>query len=200
MPRSFSVRLRVPVIWVALGLFVPAELLLLWAYRWAGADWKEVIVFGATVIGGAFALFSHLRSVDEKLLERADHLVQRWSSPELEAHKTIMAQVYSGELTPRDFAVRREASGKIVLPGDVQTRRKIMGLLDYAEAVSLAANKRTADEETLRLMLEDVVVKLWIRFQPWIEAEREADQQTPDHENAYYRQLELAAGRWSRRV
>ena len=113
------------------------------------------------------------------------------------ANKTIMAKIYSGEVTAEMFAVRREPSGKIVLPEDVQTRRKIMGLLDYAEAVAVAVNQRTADEETLRMMLEDVVRKLWERFKPWVEKEREADGQTANDKNRYYEQLELAAKRWA---
>lgn len=173
MPKKIQLP-AIPVIWIVLGSFLPIEAILLGLYISRPA-WREPIVFGATIVGGAFALYSHMKHIDETRARYAQRLMERWNnpSPEFELWKDTLRNVYAGKLDPAKFARTRLANGEIVLPADLETRNRIVGLLGYCEEVALAIRTNNADEELIRRLLEAVLLLSWEKFKPWIDAEKE---------------------------
>ncbi|MBV9404815.1 MAG: DUF4760 domain-containing protein [Acidobacteriaceae bacterium] len=187
----------IPVLWVVFALFVPLEIGLLLAFHFAPKEWKETIVFGASIVAGAFALYGHLKHVEEKRAEYAQVLIARWSTPnpEFEFWKDALRDVYSGRLYPRSVMRTRSPGGQIVLPDDMKTRNRIAGLLGYCEEVALAVRTGHADEELIQRMLEGVLTSCWNRFKPWIEGEREV---LGVEGKGLYIELEKLIERWNR--
>lgn len=165
----------IPVNWIVFGLFIPIECALLATYHFASKEWKDTIIFGATIVGAAFALYGHLQHIEEQRAAYAQRLIARWNSPSpaFELWKDALRNVYSGALDPRSVMRTRSATGQLVLPEDMQTRNRIAGLLSFCEEVALAVRMKHADEELTKRLLEGVLRSCWVRFKPWIEGERD---------------------------
>lgn len=197
MPQKLRIP-AIPIIWIIFALFIPLECVLLVAFHLAPKEWRETIVFGATIVAGAFALYGHLKHIEEKQAEYAQILIARWSTPnvEFELWKDALRDVYSGKLHPRSVMRTRSPGGQIVLPDDMKTRNRIAGLLGFCEEVALAVRTDHADEELVRRLLEGVLRSCWIRFKPWIDGEREV-LGTIEGKDLYI-ELERLIQRWDR--
>jgi hypothetical protein len=127
----------IPVIWIVMGLFLPIEGVLLWACHTASQEWKDTIVFGATVVGGAFALYGHMK---------------HYATGRLcgDAQPGLRNENANGRGTDR-------SADK---PGYAQSRR-------WATEVALAVRTDQADEGLLRRILSSVLEMAWDEFQPW---------------------------------
>lgn len=187
----------IPVMWVVLAFFVPLELALLIAFHFASEQWKQTIIFGASIVAGAFALYGHLKHIEEKRAEYAHALIARWSTPnaEFELWKDALRDAYSGRLYPRSVMRTRSPGGQIVLPDDMKTRNRIAGLLGFCEEVALGVRTGQADEDIIRRILEGVLISCWVQFKPWIEGER--DVLGPAEGRDLYIELEKLIQRWS---
>ncbi len=121
----------IPVTWIVFGFFLPLEGILLWAYHNSPDNWKETIVFGATIVGGAFALYSHMKHIDESRSKAAQKLIERWNNPssEFELMKDTLRNVNAGKLDVKSVMLTRAANGAIVLPTDMAVRNRVVGLL-----------------------------------------------------------------------
>lgn len=200
MPRRIRFQLPPnPLIRLFMGLFVLLEGALLYMHYEASDDGKSTIVFGATVVGGAFAFYAYLRDIKDKRGERADRLIERWNStdPELEKRKDVLRSVMTGALDPRQFMRVRGSQRTINMPEDTKTRAKIIGLLNFCEEAALAVRMGSVDEEKVRRSLEMVLVSCWTAYKPWIEGERELDPQPVGEE--IYCELQVVVERWQRR-
>lgn len=198
MARKIDVKLpAIPVIWVVLGFFLPIEGFLLWQFR-VHPEWRETIVFGATIVGGAFVLFSHMKHIEENREKYAQKLIERWNSPspEFELWKDTLRSAYAGTLDPKKYIRTRSITGAIQLPADLVTRNRIVGILSYCEEVALAIRTNTADEELIRRLLESVLILSWDKFQPWIAGER-TTLGKPDGDDLYI-ELQKVVERWGR--
>jgi hypothetical protein len=54
-------RLKISLLWLSLIAFAIIELALLCAYHYSDNHWQNTIVFGASIVAGAFALFSYMK-------------------------------------------------------------------------------------------------------------------------------------------
>jgi hypothetical protein len=186
----------IPVIWIVMGLFLPIEGVLLWAYHTASREWKDTIVFGATVVGGAFALYGHMKHIEGRRDQYAQKLIERWNdpSPEFELMKDTLRNVYAGTLNLASVMRTRTAAGQIVLPNDMVTRNRVVGLLNYCEEVALAVRTDQADEALVRRILSGVLEMAWDRFEPWIQGERTV--LGPPHGDELYIELQKLVEKW----
>jgi hypothetical protein len=166
----------IPVIWIVFGLFLPLEGVLLWAYHTAPNNWKETIIFGATIVGGAFALYSHMKHIDETRSRAAQKLIERWNNPsaEFELMKDTLRNVRAGTLNVTTVMLTRAANGAIVLPQDMAARNRVVGLLGFCEEVALLVRTDHADSELIRRILYAVLKTSYELYLPWIEGERKA--------------------------
>jgi len=191
MPRKTNeIRIpAIPVIWIVFGLFLPLEGVLLWAYHNAPDNWKETIIFGATIIGGAFALYSHMKHIDETRSKAAQKLIERWNNPsaEFELMKDTLRKVNAGTLDVTSVMLTRAANGAIVLPADMPARNRVVGLLGFCEEVALLVRTDDADNELIRRILYGVLKRTYELYLPWIEGERKA----ADDEDLYIELEEL---------
>jgi hypothetical protein len=164
----------IPVTWIVFGLFLPLEGILLWAYHNAPNNWKETIVFGATIVGGAFALYSHMKHIDESRSKAAHKLIERWNNPssKFELMKDTLRNVNAGKLDVRSLMLTRAANGAIVLPADMAMRNRVVGLLGFCEEVALLVRTDHADNELIRRILYGVLTRCYELYLPWIEGER----------------------------
>lgn len=187
-----------PVIWVVLALFLPIEGLAVYFYHVSSEAWKSTIVFAASVVGGAFALYSHLKHIEEVRVVYAAKLIERWGSPlaTVDSWKDLLRDITAGKIiNVEQYARKREPDGKMVLPDDLTTRSKIIGLLSYAEEVALAIRTKNADEELIKRQLEGVLTTSFVKLEPWIKREREV----AGGDNSIYGEIaELVAG-WTSR-
>ncbi|MBI3680992.1 MAG: DUF4760 domain-containing protein [Acidobacteria bacterium] len=164
------------------------------AYHHVAASWEKTIVFGATIVGGAFVLYSHLSGLDQKRAERAESLCARWQTKDLADSKDIFAKVKSGSMNAVDYACEKKG-GKLVLPTDMDTRRKIVALLDFAEEAALAVREDRADEGLIKDYMEEVLVGLWRNFKDWVEKERRSQEEAGD---SMYIELQNLLKKWKR--
>lgn len=146
--------IRIPavsVIWVVFCFFLPIEGALLWAYHNAPKNWQETIIFGATIVGGAFALYGHMKHIEDNRSQAAQRLIERWNNPsaEFELMKDTRRNAYAGTLDPKTVMQTRLPTGAIVLPTDMATRNRVVGLLNYCEEVALLTRTRQVDEELI---------------------------------------------------
>jgi hypothetical protein len=122
----------IPVLWVVLLLFLPIEVLAVYCYHVASEAWKNTIVFGASVVAGAFGLYSHMKHIEEVRVMYAAKPIERWgsSSTNVDSWKDLLRDVTAGTITKvAQYARTREANDKIVLPKteDLIVRSKIVG-------------------------------------------------------------------------
>ena len=187
----------IPVIWIVLAIFLPIEAVLVYCYHNADDHMKSTIVFAASVVGGAFALYSHMKHIEEVRVTYAAKLIERWGSaaPNVEGWKDLLRDITAGKINNvEQFARRREADEKIVLPEELGTRSKIVGLLSYAEEIALAVRTNNADGELIRRQLESVLTTSYEKLQSWIDTERK----TANNDRSLYREIELLTKAWSR--
>ena len=68
---------------MVVGLFVIFETVMLVAFNSQTDRNRATIVFGATVIAGAFALYTYLQGIEERRAQHAHQIIQRWNSAEM---------------------------------------------------------------------------------------------------------------------
>ncbi len=137
VPKGSPIRVVVPA-------FVIAGLFLAWLYQGASPNGKQTIVFCASVLGGAFALYSYLWNVEQSRSELAHQLIQRWNDPTLEAQKEILREVIHHNTNPAQYAVTAQGPPT----GAAWTKRsQIVAMLSFCEEVALAVNSGSANEE-----------------------------------------------------
>lgn len=86
--------------------------------------------------------------------------------------KDTLRSVYAGTLDPKSVMLTRTASGAIVLPTDIATRNRVVGLLGFCEEVALLVRTDHADNELIQRLLYAVLKRSYELFLPWIEGER----------------------------
>jgi len=188
---------KIQVIWIVLGFFLAIEGILLWQFQ-IHRELRETIVFGATIVGGAFVLYSHMKHSEENREKYAQKLIERWNSPspEFEKWKDRLREAYAGKLELNKYIRKRSGTEEIVLPAeekDREIRNQIVGILNYCEEVALAVRTNTADEELIQRILDTVLIMSWEKFQPWIAGERTTLGKNGD---ALYIELQKVVERW----
>lgn len=153
---------------------------------------ERIVTFATSVVGGGFALYSFLLSIEQKRVEYSVKFIERWNNPskEFTEYKDALYRASIQELEPANF-IRGNLDDKQRV-----TRNQIKGLCDFCEEVSLAVRMRTADERTIKDFLELVVRLTWGSMYPWIDGERKTLQGYDALKPTIYKELEDVALRW----
>jgi Domain of unknown function (DUF4760) len=187
-----KIRINLPLVWLVVGLFCLIEFLILVRFHQAADQrWRETYVFGASLVAGAFGLYSYMKAIEEQRSERADRLIERWNNPSLAPLKTRLRAVIEQQLDP--LTMMRSAKGVALAKEILDARADIIGLLGFFEEMALAVKNHTADEGKLNSFFRSAVGQSVGNLQAWIENERKVD-----NEYSYYVELEWLAGRWKK--
>jgi hypothetical protein len=173
-----------PLVGWTLLTFLVAEAILVAVFHFQNERDRATIIFGASVLGGAFALFTYLQGVEESRAQRARLLIDRWNAQEMRAERTVLRNVLAGNLDIE--SIKRGNSGK--------QRARVISVLNFFEEIARSIRTRDTREADLRLYFGPLVLVSFRTLQDWIEAER-----LSDHEPGYYTEFEKLAKRWEGR-
>jgi hypothetical protein len=183
---------NISIIWLILIPFLLIEAALLYWYHIADSHLQSTIVFFASVVAGAFALFSYVKGIQERRKQSSERLIERWNNPDMRPFKDAIREITEGERDP--VLLMRKAKGEKLSKEVLEARSFVVGLLGFYEEVSIAVRKKSAEEATLKLFMRAVVCQCWDHMKPWIENERKID-----NEAGYYTELQWLADRWSKK-
>lgn len=185
-----KIRIDIPLVWLVVGSFCLIEMLILWAFHRAGDEhWRQNYVFGASLVAGAFGLYSYMKGIEEERSQRADKLIERWNNPTLAALKNRLRAVIEQQLDPS--SIMRNAKGVQLTKDILEARADLIGLLGFFEEMALAIKNRTADEGKLKSFFESAVSQSFGNLEQWIVNERKVD-----NDYTYYVELQWLAQRW----
>src|ERR1700683_2676697 len=83
-------RLEIPGRYVILGSFIVVEIGLLIAFHFQADRNRATLVFVATIAAGAFALHAYLAGIEERRVEHAHRLIQRWNTAEMVPSRLVL--------------------------------------------------------------------------------------------------------------
>jgi hypothetical protein len=169
--------------------FCMVESTLLYVFAHSSHESHETILFGASIVAGAFALFSYLRSIELRKGQAADQLIARWNNPDMRQTSKTLREIREGLLGYTSAMSTKR--GTEFDEGALGTRQEIIAALGFFEEVALAIQTSTANEEKLRRYFEPVMIQGFGSLKKWIEAERDTD-----NEPTYYTELEAVVDRW----
>jgi hypothetical protein len=185
--RKFT--LRISIVWLVVVPFVLIECGLFVVFLKVGHEAHEDIIFGASIVAGAFALFSYVKGIDEKRTQAADRIIERWNSPDLNQVKRCVREICEGIFDPTRVA--RNPKGEPLSDDALKLRADVVAILNIFEEISLLIRTSSANEEKLRRYFRPVMIQAYNNLRPWIENERKLD-----HEDAYYCEFETVAIKW----
>jgi hypothetical protein len=186
MPK---VTLRISIVWLVVVPFVLIECALFVFFLKVGHEAHEDIIFGASIVAGAFALFSYVKGIDESRTQAADRIIERWNNPDLSQMKRCVREICEGLFDPT--AVARDPKGAPLGEDALRLRADVVAILNIFEEISLLIRTSSANEEKLRRYFRPVMIQAYNNLRPWIENERKLD-----NEDAYYCEFENVVLRW----
>src|ERR1700722_14844337 len=128
---SRIVRLQVPWIWTRVCFFLLVEAVLLAVYSFQPSRVREAIVFGATIVGAVFALYTFLRSIEDRRTQEAARVIERWNAPERSAIRRTLNEITEGQIDPSTLG--RTAKGEEIAGDHRDKRMHIVAALNFYE-------------------------------------------------------------------
>jgi hypothetical protein len=181
--------ITIPLIWAGVTLFLASEGVLLYEFHNADDKWKQTIVFGASIVAGAFGLFVYLKGIEQGRRQTAERLIDRWNDPGMTPLRDIMREITEGQIDAA--TLMRSGKGEKLEPEPLAARSKVVGMLNFYEEVAIAVLVKSADEQILRRFFHAVTCQAFDNLEAWIKNER-----TFDNEPAYYNNFEDLVERW----
>jgi hypothetical protein len=181
--------IKISLVWAAIVLFVASEGALLYEFHNADDKWKQTIVFGASIVAGAFALFSYLKGIEQGRRQTAERLIDRWTDPSMMPLKDIVREITEGHLDTAQLM--RSGKGVKLDQSALCARSKVIGMLNFYEEVAIAVRIKSADEDILQRFFRAVILQAFDNLEVWIRNER-----TIDNESRYYVELEQLVAKW----
>jgi hypothetical protein len=181
--------LKISIVWLVVAPFVLIECGLFLFYLSVGHEAHEAIVFGASIVAGAFALFSYVKGIDERRTQAADRIIERWNNPDLSQIKRCVREICEGLFDPSRVA--RSPKGEALSEDALKLRADVVAILNIFEEISLLIRSSSANEEKLQRYFGPVMIQAFNNLRPWIENERKLD-----NEDAYYCEFEAVVLRW----
>lgn len=160
----------ISLVWMGTGVFLLLEFCCLWVYHFRWYD-RDSILFFATAMGGAFALFSFLKGIEEKRREFAQELIKSWSEPDMQSAIKAIRRYAQGATGSEAYA-RPAFDADVAVEADKATRDEIFAILNFFERICLAIRLKSADEETLKRYYVTIIEKGYIGVEPFILSER----------------------------
>jgi len=118
--------------------------MLLYEFHNAHAKWKQTIVFGASIVAGAFALFSYLRGIEQGRRHTAERLIDRWTDPAMSRLRDIVRDITEGHLNTEQLM--RTGKGAKLNQSALASRSKVVGMLNVYEEVAIAVRIKSKIE------------------------------------------------------
>jgi len=169
------------------GLFVAFEAVMLTAYHFETDRNRATIVFGGTVIAGAFALYAFLQGVEQRRSETAQALIQRWNAAEMLPIRLVLLDIIEDRLEPATLK-RKEG----ITETDTN-RGRLVTILNFFEEMAIATLHKSVNENLLYEFYGSIVGSAEAKLKDWI-----MDEQRIDEADDYCNFLVLAA-RWKQR-
>jgi hypothetical protein len=178
------------LVWLGTILFVVLELACLWMFHYNWLD-RETIQFFATIVGGAFALFAVLKSIEQHRESNADKLIERWNNPDLRIIINRPRPLVEGIYQSADYA-RPNCDALKSKPEITQMRGDIHTILGLFEEIAIAIFQRSVSKEKLKRFFGAVIPVGYDGLQGFILAERKEDKR-----HDYFREAQRLVERWT---
>ena len=169
--------------WIIVSSFLILEGILVVIFNYHNDHDRETIAFTATVLGGAFALYTYLQGLDEKRSQNAHHLIERWNATGMVDIRLTLLDVMEHRLDPMTLTRQDLAL--------IGKRMHIVTVLNFFEETAIAVHKRTASDDRLNDFFSSIVKQAFAKLEDWIKHERKLD-----NEPYYYSEFEKLAVRW----
>jgi hypothetical protein len=144
---SRIIRIAVPWTWVRILVFVFIEAVLLVVYYFQPRDLREGTLFGATIVAGAFALYSYLRGIDDRRTQEAGRMIARWNAPDRVKARNTMHQITEGQIDP--FTLQRTSKGTKIDGSLHGARIDVVSSLNFYEELAISVFDGAVDEDTV---------------------------------------------------
>lgn len=166
---SRTARFEVPWIWARVGLFIAIEGVLLVVYHFQPPAIRETIIFGATIVGAAFALYSYLRGIEDRRLQEAGRMIERWNAPDRSDIRKTMNDIAEGHIDPKTLG--RIEKGRKILESEEVKRLHVIAALSFYEELAIRIFENNLDEERAYRFFKTVVDQAYETLMSWIENE-----------------------------
>lgn len=176
---------------MVVGLFVLFEGTMLLAFHFQTGRNRETIVFGATALAGAFALYTFIQGMEERKAVTAQALIRCWNSPDMVPMRLVLREITENRL---DAALLKRPVKGDMAPGTDEKRGHLVTILNFYEELSIAALRKTANEDLLYDFFDGIISQSAAKLRDWIIHER-----TIDNEGEYYSEFLKLADRWAKR-
>lgn len=181
---------RLPRIWLTIASCFLVEMYLWVAYDQRWYD-REAIQFFATVVGGCFALYVYLRSVEDTRNQESGRFVERWNSPEFRdiVNRTrpfVDDPSLSRALAPPGFSMTSASDEQKARRGDILT------ILAFFEELAIAVARGHAAEPPLQDFFSSVIPRGYEGFEEFVLGIRQERKDI-----GFYRPTQLLVERWT---
>ena len=185
-----QMRLEISARYVVLGSFIAIEAGLLIAFHFQVDRNRATLAFAATIAAGTFALHTYLAGIEERRVEHAHRLIQRWNTAEMVPARGILREITENRLDPA--VLERKAKGADLPPEMNEKRACLVAVLNFYEELAIATLRSSTNEDRLYDFFSGIIQQSATRLESWIRNERSVDNE-PEN---YCEFLKLAA-RWS---
>jgi hypothetical protein len=153
-----------------------AAFLMIIAYIFVPARWREVLVFLAAVLGGVGVLISAMNEIDTRheenktRREQIDHerargaldFVSGWNSPEF----------YHAKNKGREVIEHFEKKGYEDDPVIDERLQNLLDVLNFFEEMSIAIQLGHVDDTVAKRFFRSIAIHYWQTAEPWIKKRR----------------------------
>lgn len=181
--------IRVSWIWITVGLFVAIESILMYEFARLDDSHRAVVLFGATVVGGAFALYSYLQGIQEKRFGEAGKMMERWNAPERLMNRLVIADVTDGNFDLDK--IRRKHPGQKFDEKTHELRIQLLSVLNFYEELAIGISEKSIDANRSFRFFRSMADQTWSALSSWIQSERDVDKN-----QTYYCEFENLVNRW----
>lgn len=182
---------RIPLVWLVVGPFLIIEVLLLAFFIRVNHEAHEEILFGASIVGGAFALYTYLKGIEERRTMAADELIKRWNDPSFNSMKRCIREICEETINPSDLF--RAKKGEHMEEHRLLLRSELVAILGLFEEIALLINTSGVNEEKLKRFFGPAILQAHAYLESWIDNERKMDR-----EDGYYIELQTVVAKWKK--
>ena len=134
---------------------------------------RAVIVFGATIVAGTFALYSYLHRIQESKLVEAGKIMKRWNAPELFVGRTTLGEIAEGLLDI--FNIARQQRGQVFTKEGYAVRMQVISMLNFYEELAVGISEKSIDDDRSRRFFYSMASQAYEYLEHWIKNERNID-------------------------
>lgn len=189
---NFRLRIRYPFLWCAAIVMLVCGLAYL--YSRAGADLRQTITYGSSLLGATIAIISLIYTADtlnrsnrEKSRAAAARFIERWNDPRYFDLKQKWRSL-TEEIEPLTPEQRFHCLDK-----DISKRTTAVEVFNFLEELSVAINIGSVDEDVVKRFFHTILLRYFTDYRYWIEQHR-----TSRRAPRFCVELEEVARKWNR--